>query len=208
MQDKRIFNTSKHRFRARYRLDSLNLQDPRSRLGCGQSYSFQDKLVLHEAVFAMTTTGPSERHWTTYCFDEHFFADEPRLEGEDEDEDEQGEEEEDDEDDEEDDDEEPPANIDPILTEPELNVNSWLPRQYSLVALATQLERISGYHSDVHEVFKHNLDLYVCYPLDVDVFGSHSLATDKKLLIYRIQLTLFFRWLVRRMALLTTSIPL
>ncbi|CAJ0545386.1 Ff.00g088590.m01.CDS01 [Fusarium sp. VM40] len=161
MQDKRIFNTSKHRFRARYRLDSLNLQDPRSRLGCGQSYSFQDKLVLHEAVFAMTTTGPSERHWTTYCFDEHFFADEPRLEGEDEDEDEQGEEEEDDEDDEEDDDEEPPANIDPILTEPELNVNSWLPRQYSLVALATQLERISGYHSDVHEVFKHNLDLYM-----------------------------------------------
>jgi hypothetical protein len=69
----------------------------------------------------MTTTGPSERHWTTYCFDEHFFADEPRLEGEDEDKDEQGEEEE-----EEDDDEEPSANIDPILTGPELNVNSWL----------------------------------------------------------------------------------
>ncbi|WKT39782.1 hypothetical protein QSH57_001601 [Fusarium oxysporum f. sp. vasinfectum] len=113
-QDKRVFYTSNHKFRARYPLDSLNLQDPRSRLGNGQNFSFQDKLVLHEAVYALTATGPN-------------------------------------------------VSVDPIINEPELKepMNMWLPRQYCLAALAKQLDKILGYHSHVHEVFKHNLEVYM-----------------------------------------------
>ncbi|KAG9507978.1 hypothetical protein J7337_001535 [Fusarium musae] len=136
-QDKRVFHNTKHPFRSRYPLDSLNLQDPRSRLGCGENFAFQDKLVLHEAVYALTTTGPSEPHWTSYCFDENFFEEEN-------DGDEDG-----DDQDEEDDDESIEASVDPIIDEAELKgpMNMWLPRQYSLAALAKQLDRILGYHA-------------------------------------------------------------
>ncbi|KAF6530122.1 hypothetical protein HZS61_001434 [Fusarium oxysporum f. sp. conglutinans] len=153
-QDKRVFYTSNHKFRARYPLDSLNLQDPRSRLGNGQNFSFQDKLVLHEAVYALTATGPSEPHWTVYCFDEDFFEEE---DNEDDDGDE-GDEESDD-----DDDQSLDVSVDPIINEPELKepMNMWLPRQYCLAALAKQLDKILGYHSHVHEVFKHNLEVYM-----------------------------------------------
>ncbi|KAF5603050.1 arginyl-trna synthetase [Fusarium pseudocircinatum] len=149
-QDKRVFHTSKHKFRARYPLDSLNLQDPRSRLGCGENFSFQKKLVLHEAVYALITTGPSEPHWTAYCFDENFFEEDEDEESEDE---ESGDE---------DEDESLEPSVDPIIDEAELKgpMNMWLPRQYSLAALAKQLEKILGYHTHVHEVFKHNLDIY------------------------------------------------
>ncbi|KAF4945590.1 hypothetical protein FGADI_11846 [Fusarium gaditjirri] len=158
-QDKRVFHTSKHKFRARYPLDSLNLQDPRSRLGCGENFSFQHKLVLHEAVYALTTTGPSEPHWTTYCFDENFFE-------QDEDETSDGDEGED-----EDRDESLEVSVDPIIDEAELKgpMKMWLPRQYSLAALAKQLDKILGYHAHVHEVFKHNLDIYMSSARDGSV---------------------------------------
>ncbi|KAF5689472.1 arginyl-trna synthetase [Fusarium circinatum] len=151
-QDKRVFYTSNHRFRNRYPLDSLNLQDPRSRLGNGQNFSFQDKLVLHEAVYALTATGPSEPHWTVYCFEEDFFEEEDNKD------DDGGEGDDDD-----DDDESLDVSVDPIINEPELKepMNMWLPRQYCLAALAKQLDKILGYHSHVHEVFKHNLEVYM-----------------------------------------------
>ncbi|KAG5796906.1 hypothetical protein H9Q69_004021 [Fusarium xylarioides] len=161
-QDKRVFHNTKHTFRSRHPLDSLNLQDPRSRLGCGENFAFQDKLVLHEAVYALTTTGPSEPHWTAYCFDENFFGedeeeeDEGKGEGREGGEGEEGEEEDDDDDSIE-------VSVDPIIDEAELKgpMNMWLPRQYSLAALAKQLDKILGYHAHVHEVFKYNLNIYM-----------------------------------------------
>ncbi|KAF5607039.1 arginyl-trna synthetase [Fusarium subglutinans] len=159
-QDKRVFHTSKHKFRARYPLDSLNLQDPRSRLGCGENFSFQKKLVLHEAVYALITTGPSEPHWTAYCFDENFFE---------EDEDENSDEDEESED--ENEDESLEVSVDHIIDEAELKgpMNMWLPREYSLAALAKQLDKIFGYHAYVYEVFKYSLDIYMSSARDGSV---------------------------------------
>ncbi|KAF4343204.1 arginyl-trna synthetase [Fusarium beomiforme] len=167
-QDKRVFPASKDKFRARYPLDSLKLQDPRSRLNGGDTLSFQEKLVLHEAVWALTTTGPSEPHWTAYCFHEDFF-DEKSLSLEEQKEEEEDTDEEDEDshtDDDYEDYESQDVGVDPIIDEAELRVNTWLPRQYSLTALAKQLDRIVGYHSHIHEVFKHNLEIYMASARD------------------------------------------
>lgn len=147
-QDKRTLHDKKHKLRARYTLDSLNLQELRPILGYPEDCLLQGKLVLHEGVCSFSTTGVTEEHWTTYCFDDDFFETEPRLL-------EEGEEL-----------ERSDGCVDPIIIAVEVKdtATQWRPRQYSLVALATQLERILGHHTRINDVFKQSFDSYVCAP--------------------------------------------
>jgi hypothetical protein len=133
-------------FRARYTLDSLNIQELCRLLGYSEDSPLEGKLVLHEGVYSFATTGVTEEHWTAYCFDDDFYESEPRLL-------EEGEELESSE-----------GFVDPIIVEVEVKDTAaqWRPRQYSLVALAMQLDKIHGHHARIHDVFKHSLDSYVC----------------------------------------------
>ena len=139
-QDRRTLHDNKW-FRARYDLDSLNLEELSSTLITTGQSPLQESLVLHEGVYSFSATGVTEEHWTAYCFDDDFFESESRL-LEDEEEIEISE-----------------GCIDPIIVEAELRdtATQWRPRQYSLVALATQLEKIYGHHECAHDVFKQSL---------------------------------------------------
>jgi hypothetical protein len=168
-QDKRTLHDTKLKFRARYPLDSLNLQELRPLLGYSEDSPLQEKLVLHEGVYSFSTTGVTEEHWTTYCFDDDFFESEPRLL-------EEGEELESSE-----------GFVDPIIVEVDVSdtATQWRPRQYSLVALAIQLDKIHGHHARVHDVFKHSLDSYVCEPRTIRAPASclDSFRCKKHLMI-------------------------
>ncbi|CAG1995314.1 unnamed protein product [Fusarium graminearum] len=143
-QDKRTLHDPERKFRARYLLDSLNIQELSPLLGHSEDSCLEGKLVLHEGVYSFATTGVTEEHWTAYCFDDDFFESEPRLL-------EEGEELESSE-----------GFVDPIIVEVEVKDTAiqWRPRQYSLVALAIQLDKIHGHHARIHDVFKHSLDSY------------------------------------------------
>ncbi|KAL3605904.1 hypothetical protein FPOAC2_00855 [Fusarium poae] len=143
-QDRRTLHDPKSMFRARYTLDSLNIQELCRLLGYSEDSPLEGKLVLHEGVYSFATTGVTEEHWTAYCFDDDFYESEPRLL-------EEGEELESSE-----------GFVDPIIVEVEVKDTAaqWRPRQYSLVALAMQLDKIHGHHARIHDVFKHSLDSY------------------------------------------------
>lgn len=134
----------------------MNIQELSPLLGHSEDSCLEGKLVLHEGVYSFATTGVTEEHWTAYCFDDDFFESEPRLL-------EEGEELESSE-----------GFVDPIIVEVEVKDTAipWRPRQYSLVALAIQLDKIHGHHARIHDVFKHSLDSYVCEPPEIREFAS------------------------------------
>jgi len=161
-QDKRTLHDNKLKFRARYDLDSLDLEGLLPILGYTEDSLPEGKLVLHEGVYSFSTTGVTEEHWTAYCFEDEFFEGEPRLL------------------DDEEEIESLEGCIDPIIVEADVKDTAaqWRPRQYSLVALATQLEKLHGYHANVNDVFRHCLDSCVSDPWRPMGIGN-SCVTNK-----------------------------
>ncbi|KAF4995876.1 hypothetical protein FGRMN_4833 [Fusarium graminum] len=74
LQDNRTFSVAERSLRTRHDLSFLKLREATPESDSGRSSLDHDAPVLHEAVYSLMITGPSEDHWTAVCLDDDILT--------------------------------------------------------------------------------------------------------------------------------------